>query len=353
MSSKSKDLNDDQKPLIQADNILTESNVQQEINKQFWSSLFAVSFYMTVSIALVFLNRAIFSDPSIKAGALFTSWFQFVVAYVIIVICATCCQKVPLLNRFPPINYEFDKIISVLPVSFSYLLMICFNNKCLEYVSVSAYQNVRSLTILFNIVFTYLILHDTTSFKACCACGGVVVGFYLGVDGEIGLTLKGGFYGVMSSIFVALYSIYVKKVMKLLDNNENVLIEYNTPLSIILLTPVVFVSGEFDVVKTNVSLHFWTMQTLAGVVGFVINIAIYLNIKYTTPLTHNLSGTIKACLQTLIAFVIFPGSEKMTIEKFGGTVLIIGFSLYYANVRKKENEEKLKAKAKENEAENK
>jgi GDP-fucose transporter C1 len=145
---------------------------------------------------------------------------------------------------------------------------------------------------------------------------------------------------VCSSVFVALYSIVVKKVMDLLDNNEYLLIEYNTPVAIITFAPFVWAAGEFNVVTQSRSLKFWALQTLAGFVGFLINIATYLNIKHTTPLTHNLSGTVKACLQTLLAFAIFPG-EVMTKMKFVGTVLVIGFSAYYAYVRKAEMKQKI------------
>lgn len=318
-------------------------NAKQELQKKQLQSILAVSFYMTVSIGLVFLNRLVLTDKTEKAGALFVSWYQFVVAYVIIIIITTLFPNVPLLNLFPPIHYQWNIVLKVLPVSLTYLLMIGFNNKCLEYVSVSGYQIVRSLTILFNIVLTYFMLNTKTSIRACLACGGVVVGFLCGIEGEVGLSMKGAFYGICSSIFVALYSIVVKKVMGLLDNNEYLLIEYNTPIAIILLIPFVWSSGEFDVLTKGMSARFWGMQTFAGIVGFVINIAIFLNIKYTTPLTHNLSGTVKACLQTLLAFVIFPGTETMSVMKFIGTVLIIGFSAYYAYVRKTEMKQTIEA----------
>ena len=129
--------------------------------------------------------------------------------------------------------------------------------------------------------------------------------------------------------------------MELLDNNQYLLIEYNTPLAIIFLAPFVWLNGEFDILKERRSTKFWTMQTIAGVVGFIINIAIFLNIKYTTPLTHNLSGTVKACLQTLLAFIFFPGGETMTPMKFIGTVLVIAFSAYYAAVRRNEMKAKI------------
>ena len=140
-------------PFIQKE---SDSNAQEEYKKKIGKTAFAVSFYMIVSITLVFLNRLVLSDPKDKAGALFTSWYQFVVTYVIIVLISFFGQNIPLLNIFPKLNYKFDVFLKVLPVSITYVLQVGLNNKCLEYVSVSGYQVVRSLTIMFNILLTYL-----------------------------------------------------------------------------------------------------------------------------------------------------------------------------------------------------
>jgi GDP-fucose transporter C1 len=320
---------------------MSSPELESELRTRLLHSTLAVSFYMAISIGCIFLNRLVLSDKTEHAGALFVSWFQFVVALVLILFISSFCQKVPVLNLFPPIHIELGILFKVLPVSFTYLLMIGLNNKCLEYVSVSGYQIVRSLSILFNIVLTYMILGETISLRASLACTGVVVGFFFGVEGELGLSVRGAIYGVLSSIFAALYAIVVKRVIGLLNGNEYLLIEYNTPIAILALTPGVWASGEFHVLFEKRSVHFWMMQTLAGVVGFVINIAIFLNIKYTTALTHNLTGTVKACLQTMLAFVVFKDSEVMTPMKFLGIVLVIGFSTYYAFVRRAEMRQKI------------
>jgi GDP-fucose transporter C1 len=177
---------------------------------------------------------------------------------------------------------------------------------------------------------------EKTSLKAILACFGVVLGFLCGIRGEMHISLKGTAYGVTSSAFVALYSIAVKKVIGLLDGNEYLLIEYLAPMSIVILTPFAWYSGELNLLLEGRSFRVWMLQTLAGGVGFFINIAIFLNIKYTTPLTHNLSGTVKACIQTLLAFVVFPGGEVVTLMKFVGTALVIGSSACYAYIRKTE-----------------
>ena len=133
-----------------------------------------------------------------------------------------------------------------------------------------------------------------------------------------------------------------------LNNNQYLLIEYNTPIAIIILIPFVYYYGEFEVFTRPHSTRFWVMQTLAGVVGFVINIAIFLDIQVTSPLTHNLAGTVKAALQTVLAYFIFPNSETISVKKFIGISLIITFSGIYGYVRNTEMKNRVVSSAQNN-----
>ena len=323
-------------------------NSNTELFNKELRSILAVSFYTLVSIGLIFLNHFILTNEKVKTDPLFMSWFQFIVAYFLIIIITTLCSKIPLLNLFPQIHYNFFIALKVLPVSLTYLLMIGLNNKCLASLSVSSYQIVRSLSIFFNIAQTYFILKKKTSFRCCLACLGVVFGFLLGINGDVNLSIRGAIIGVISSFFSSLYSIVVKKIMSLLENNEYLLLEYNTPISIILLSPILYYNKEFEIFSTDMPLKFWIIQISAGILGFILNISVFLNIKYTTPLTHNICGTVKSCLQTMLAFIVFPGTEKMTVKKFFGTLLVIGFSTYYAFIRRSEMAESLEQNKKEN-----
>lgn len=62
-----------------------------------------------------------------------------------------------------------------MPLSVIFVCMIVFNNLCLKYVEVSFYQVARALTIVFNVVFSYLILNKTTPFLSVVCCGVVSV----------------------------------------------------------------------------------------------------------------------------------------------------------------------------------
>jgi GDP-fucose transporter C1 len=141
-------------------------------------------------------------------------------------------DRIPKIERVPPFEFNTEKAQKLMSLSFIFVGMIAFNNLCLKYVEVSFYQVrcyttlylslqvARALTILFNVAFTYYLLNTTTSWPAIRACLVVVLGFLVGSGGEANFTWLGVIYGVTSSVFVALYSIYVKKGLPIVENNH-------------------------------------------------------------------------------------------------------------------------------------
>lgn len=70
--------------------------------------------------------------------------------------------------------------------------------------------------------------------------------------------------------------------------------------------------------------------------GFAIGIATIEQIRVTSPLTHNISGTVKATLQTVLALVYF--RNPASFANVFGTLLTLGGSLVYSWVRNGEME---------------
>lgn len=77
-------------------------------------------------------------------------------------------------------------------------------------------------------------------------------------------------------------------------------------------------------------------MTMAGFFGFSIGIVTVLQIKATSPLTHNISGTAKAALQSLMAFAIW--GNPATVMGIVGIFTVLGGSLMYTVVKMNENE---------------
>lgn len=230
-----------------------------------------------------------------------------------------------------------------------FVSMITFNNLCLKYVGVAFYFVGRSLTTVFNVMLTYLILRQSTSIPAIACCLTIIFGFFLGVDQEsIGgsLSITGVLYGVLASLFVSLNSIYTKSVLPFVDNSIWLLTVYNNINAIILFIPLMVITGEVSEVLNYSRLgdvSFWNLMTLSGLFGFLIAYVTGLQIKVTSPLTHNISGTAKACAQTVLATFLYDEHKSFMWWLSNGLVLF--GSAAYTRIKqlemKRSHEEKL------------
>lgn len=81
------------------------------------------------------------------------------------------------------IQFEFQSF-QALPVAVLFTAMVSTNNLCLKYVPVSFYYIGRSLTTVFNVILSYLLLAQTSSMSCIVCCAIIVGGFFLGVDQE-------------------------------------------------------------------------------------------------------------------------------------------------------------------------
>ncbi|KAF8933301.1 hypothetical protein BGZ52_008105 [Haplosporangium bisporale] len=292
----------------------------------------AIAFYWVASLSVVFLNKTIMSGSEFKFPyPCFVTLFQLIVALVLLVVCGQLGKRRRALSMVPPFEFDLDLARKIAPLSVIYVLMLTLNNLCLQLVEVTFYQVARSLSIFFNIFFTYTMLNQKTSPGAACACAVVVLGFFVGAYGETNFSWPGLLAGVGSSVFVALYGIYVKKTLSIVDNNQWRLLHYNTAISIVLLVPIVMLSGEMGEILREVyflrDMQFWFLMTVTGLAGFLINTAMFLQIKYTTALTNTISGTAKSCVQTLMAMVFYQ-NPITAMNGFGIFLSLFGSGMY-------------------------
>ncbi|KAM4630080.1 GDP-fucose transporter 1 [Polymixia lowei] len=275
-----------------------------------------VVLYWFISITMVFLNNYLLDNQDLDAP-LFVTFYQCLVTVGLCWAMQLLSNLCPKVIDFPSVKFNLKTSREVLPLSIVFISMITFNNLCLKYVGVAFYTVGRSLSTVFNVLLSYVILKQTTSFKAILCCGIILGGFWLGVDQEGvagSLSWSGVFFGVLASACVSLNAIYTKKVMPAVDGNIWKLSFYNNINACVLFLPLILIFGELGHLA-NFSrigdLKFWGMMTLGGVFGFAIGYVTGLQIKFTSPLTHNVSGTAKACAQTVIAVVYYSTTKSM------------------------------------------
>nr|KAF7431702.1 hypothetical protein H0235_004626 [Vespula pensylvanica] len=227
-----------------------------------------VAFYWIISILTVFVNKILLSSEILNLEApLFVTWCQCIVSVVICIILSSLSICFPQYIKFPNDNpFKKETIKKILPLSILFSGMIISNNLSLKYIGIAFYYLGRSLTTVFNVIFTYTILGEKTSMKCIMCCGIIILGFWLGVD------------------------------------QENI-------------------AGSLSVFGT----------ILGGICGFVIGYATALQIKVTSPLTHNVSGTAKACVQTVLATYWF--DEQRSFLWWISNIIVLISSAAYARFR--------------------
>ncbi|XP_004682939.1 PREDICTED: GDP-fucose transporter 1 [Condylura cristata] len=297
-----------------------------------------VSLYWVTSISMVFLNKYLLDSPSLQLDTpIFVTFYQCLVTALLckgLSTLATCC---PGTVDFPTLRLDPKVARSILPLSVVFIGMITFNNLCLKYVGVAFYNVGRSLTTVFNVLLSYLLLKQTTSFYALLTCGIIIGGFWLGVDQEGAegtLSWAGTLFGILASLCVSLNAIYTKKVLPAVEGSIWRLTFYNNVNACVLFLPLLLLLGELRALYSFPQLgsaHFWGMMTLGGVFGFAIGYVTGLQIKFTSPLTHNVSGTAKACAQTVLAVLHY--EETKSFLWWTSNMMVLGGSFAYTWVR--------------------
>lgn len=154
-----------------------------------------------------------------------------------------------------------------------------------------------------------------------------LISFYNSVGS---LSLRGVFFGIAGSLSLSLFSIYTKKILPVVNNEVWLLSYYNNIYSAFLFIPLMLINGELHEVwvYSRISeVHFWLLMTVGGICGFAIGFCTALQIKVTSPLTHNISGTAKACAQTVLATYWYQDVRSL-LWWFSNFVVLFGSGMY-------------------------
>ena len=231
----------------------------------------------------------------------------------------------------------------ILMMTCSYVSMLTFNNLCLKHVGVAFYQVARSLTLIFTVVLSVIILKKPVSIRVIACCITVAFGFILGTDQESlagTLSVEGVLYGVISSMFIALNGIFTKRALDVVDHDSVKLTLFNNINACVVFIPFVLLTGQLQNVVTDAVLLtdyvFWTFLVASGLLGFLIAWISAVQLDITSPVTHHISSNSKSVLQTIIAVAYY--QDQKSLLWWCGILLVVIGAFAYAMVRIKESE---------------
>jgi len=306
--------------------------------------------YWVISISMLFTNKYLVGSSSDSGGdiSLFVAWFQCLVTVIFVLISKLCIMFWNFRSSDWSVSSwkgcfhrTWSGCYRILMLTCSYCSMLSFNNLCLKHVGVAFFQVARSMTLIFTVILTFVILKKSASYRVIGACVVVAIGFVIGVDQEGlvgGLTLEGISYGVVTSAFVALNGIFTKKCLPIVDHDSAQLTLYNNINATFVLLPFVIFSNQFHNIASSDNIHsatFWSFLLATGVLGFAIAWISAVQIDVTSPITHHISANTKSILQTLIAVLYY--HTVRPIAWWMSVVMVAVGAAIYAIVRIRED----------------
>ncbi|CAH1756475.1 11781_t:CDS:10 [Entrophospora sp. SA101] len=316
--------------------------------------IFSVSFYITTALVMVLVNKWVLNSAALPFTLLFS---QLIMAIILLHISSLFgIVKLPKLQK--------DICVGVFPLIGINVLGLSFNTVCLQYVDASFYQVARALVLPFTVLFTLVFLKKRSSFLILLSCFIVCTGFFVGVSSEkLTISFLGVFYGVFSSITTALHAIVIKKSLAVVKENTMDLVYYNNLLSSVCFIPLILLTGEeyqlaqmfSDISDPDLKQSSSPLPTfLIGIVvtgffGFLINIAGFLQIKVTSPISHMISSAFRGVIQTVLGVAIF--HDILTIGRVGSIGIILVGSCLYTWTKNYESSQNQQNKTNENDLE--
>ena len=109
------------------------------------------------------------------------------------------------------------------------------------------------------------------------------------------------FYGVLSSLFIAVHAVLIKSSLPHANNSTIQLAYWQNLGSAIFLAPFILLQGEIGKLQELINTPSWNGTVFAwgsfitGVFGFLLCVAGLLSIKVTSPITHMFSSVSINC----------------------------------------------------------
>ncbi|ELU04157.1 hypothetical protein CAPTEDRAFT_187616 [Capitella teleta] len=293
-----------------------------------------VLLYWTISISLVFANKYLVGNTAnnLQDISLLVAWLQCVLT--VLLIFGSRFVRALITQDWRVLAFPLHLLRSrpLLLMTLSFVAMLSFNNLCLHNVHVSFYQVARSLTLIFTVVLSVLVLRRPVSLRVMACCTLVVNGFILGVDQEslMGtLSSSGLLYGISSSLFVALNGIFTKQALEVTQGDAVQLTLLSNINAVLLFVPVLLATNQFRhfAENDNISYNFCLFLIGTGVLGFFIAWISALQIHLTSPVSHHISSNTKAVLQTILAVVYF-GESRSPLWWLSVGMVVMGATAY-------------------------
>lgn len=281
------------------------------------------------TIGIVFTNKAIFSDPSLKLAQLTFAAFHFFITWLTLYTLSR-----PRFAMFVPRRVAIKEII---PLAIAMALNVILPNLSLAFSTVTFYQVARILltptVAMMNFVLYKSTLPRNAIYALVPACIGVgMVSYYDSLpsqDASIKTTSTLGVIFAFCGIFASsLYTVWISSYHKKLQMNSMQLLFNQAPLAAFMLLYVIPFVDTFPV-WAEVPINRWVMIMMSGMFACIINMSQFFIIAQTGPVSSTVVGHVKTCSIVALGWVTSGRAvgDKSVIGVFVAIGGIIAYSI--------------------------
>eukprot|EP01116_Phalansterium_solitarium_P003744 TRINITY_DN14563_c0_g1_i1.p1 TRINITY_DN14563_c0_g1~~TRINITY_DN14563_c0_g1_i1.p1 ORF type:complete len:341 (-),score=99.19 TRINITY_DN14563_c0_g1_i1:279-1301(-) len=300
-------------------------------------SIGVVVFYITISVSITFFNKAVLTEWDFDySNFIMLSQHMFTVMVLFSLKTARAID-------YPPV--EWSRCKQLFPLAFLYSLNVSVALSALSALNVPMYSLLKRMIIVVVLAFEKAFLNKSSSSRVKLSAAVIVTGILIAGYGDLAFDPAGYFWAAASCFVQASYLIYVaKKGIEGVDSHG--MLFYNSLLSLPLVFPAVWLSGEWAAIQTYPHLsnpYFQASFVMNLLLGSSLNYAIFLCTSYTSPLTSVIAGQIKNTFTIVIGLFTFGGVELNALSATGLVVNSCG-SFWYSWIKYEEKLESTKSK---------
>ncbi|KAI0019007.1 triose-phosphate transporter [Xylariomycetidae sp. FL0641] len=318
----------DEEGLLEKD-ASSKSSQSSATQSGFGWALFWISVNTLATIGIVFTNKAIFSDPSLKLAQLTFAAFHFFMTWLLLFTLSR-----PRFAYFVPRRIPIREVI---PLSVAMSLNVVLPNLSLAFSSVTFYQVARILLTPTVATMDFVLYKATLPQNAILAlvpaCLGVgMVSYYDSLptdDTNVKTTSGLGVLFAFSGIFASsLYTVWIKSYQRKLQVSSMQLLFNQAPVSAFLLLYVIPFVDTFPT-WAEVPVNRWLMILTSGVLAALINLSQFFIVGQTGPVSSTVVGHLKTCFIVALGWITSGRSvgDKSVIGVFIAIGGIISYSV--------------------------
>ncbi|KAI2636460.1 integral membrane protein [Hypomontagnella submonticulosa] len=304
--------------------------VRNSTRSGFGWAVFWIVVNTLATIGIVFTNKAIFSDPSLKLVQLTFAAFHFFMTWLLLFMLSR-----PQFAYFSPRRIPLREII---PLSVAMSLNVILPNLSLAFSTVTFYQVARILltptVATMDFVLYKSILPRNAILALVPACLGVAMVSYYDslptIDANIKTTSNLGVLFAFSGIFASsLYTVWIKSYQRKLQVSSMQLLFSQAPVSAFLLLYAIPFIDTFPT-WTEVPMTRWLMILMSGVFAALINLSQFFIVGQTGPVSSTVVGHLKTCL--IVALGWATSGRSVGDKSVIGVLIAVGGIITYSIV---------------------